>query len=205
MKSFFSILLFLVLYSCCREKCIETISFSESELAVNPYNGNETITFIDSTGNTMIFGDGYRRTSQNKISQCDGGCCDYYYLESPNLTVFTSSFDNSSLQICIYRSFNQYTGTRGDAEISIKWINETSHDASSRFYVLPINTMKSDAISQSFFYDSLSLLNRTYYNVYALPGNTIDTNSLHGKTLYYTTSEGIVGMKLSNGTTIRKQ
>ena len=65
MKILAFILFALTLTSCCKSKQIGTIRFSESDLIVNPYTGDETLQFIDDRNNMITYNNGER-------SSCSG-------------------------------------------------------------------------------------------------------------------------------------
>ncbi|MCF8233642.1 MAG: hypothetical protein K9G67_01885 [Bacteroidales bacterium] len=59
--------------------------------------------------------------------------------------------------------------------------------------------MQNYALENGLFSDSLTLRNRTLYDVFTSPGSSIYPDKLHGDTLYYAQAEGFVGFKLSDG------
>ena len=108
MKILAFILFALTLTSCCKSKQIGTIRFSESDLIVNPYTGDETLQFIDDSNNMITYNNGERSIFMQEFPECDGGCCDYYLVESSEDTYFESAYLLSNLQIIITNQFDRY-------------------------------------------------------------------------------------------------
>ncbi len=100
LKKVIFVLLAILISSCCKSRLIDVVSFSEPELAVNPYTGSEILKFIDDSG----------------------------------------------------------------------W-----------------------------FHNTYSLRGKQYYDVYAIPGHCPYPDRLQGDSLFYSESEGILGIKFSDG------
>ena len=115
------LLLILIISSCCKSNLIDTIRFSDSDLIVNPYTGNEILKFIDDTGSIITYNNGYRKTSEEEIEECDGGCCDHYLVEKFNQTYYESPYMQSNLQIIISNNFDKYSGSTDVATIHFAW------------------------------------------------------------------------------------
>ena len=195
------LLLILIISSCCKSNLIDTIRFSDSDLIVNPYTGNEILKFIDDTGSIITYNNGYRKTSEEEIEECDGGCCDHYLIERFNKTFFESSFMQSNLQIIISNSFDKYTSNTDVPTIHFVWdyYEIKPYVTGTRFGSLPVDSMQQVANAEGVFKDSLILRNQKYYNIYTLPGRCSYEERLYGDTLFYSESEGIIGIKFTDG------
>ncbi len=194
--------------SCCRSKLIDTIKFTPDELSVNPYTGNEELVFVDNNGNTVTYGNGHRKINTMEIDKCKGGCCDYYMVESSNITIFESEYLKSNLQIGISHDFDQYSGVRGTPTIHFRWdyyeiepyVTGTSFGSGDLLQSgLPVDSMKEKGIEYGIFRDSLILRQRKFYEVFTLPGICPYPDRLKGDTLFFTKSQGIIGLKFSDG------
>lgn len=198
MKNSVYLLLFLLLSSCCGS-LIAVIPLTEDELAVDPYSGHETLTFIDNNGYPIIYDNGNRKINTQVIEECDGGfCCDYYKIEH-SYTYFESWYKQSDLQVIISNHFDMSTGRKETPEIHFTWNYYEDLFTATSFMRLPVNAMEEKAIENGVFLDSLKLRQKTFYNVFTLPGHCYNPERLHADTLYYTKSQGIIGLKLSNG------
>jgi hypothetical protein len=55
------------------------------------------------------------------------------------------------------------------------------------------------AINQNIFEDSLALHDVTYYQVFTLPGICSSPERLYADTLFYTKTDGIIGLRFTDG------
>ncbi len=201
MKNSIFLILLLFISSCCDSDLINTISFTQDELAVNPYNGSEVLIFKDDSGKTITYSNGYRRSTTEKVSECDGGCCDYYNLVRNNIALFESTYMESNLQVIIVNDFDKYTGTKGSPLISFAWCyyENTPLGVVTSFGGLPVDSVKEKALAKGWYRDTIYLRNRLFYDVISLPGNCSKPDKLHGDTIYFSETEGIVGLRFSDG------
>lgn len=201
MKFLAFILMSLTIVSCCKTKQIGTIRFSEADLNVNPYTGNETIQFVDDSSNLIIYDNGNRSIFMQESPQCDGGCCDYYLVESSDNTYFESSHLLSNLQITINNQFDRFNGNQYPPIISFAWVyyEEYPNPTYTNYATLPVDQMEEVAIDQHIFKDSLRLHDITYYQVFTLPGICTSPERLHADTLFFTKAEGVIGLKFTDG------
>jgi len=192
----------MLLSSCCKSNLIESYNFSDSDGLIVPYTGLESIKFIDDSNNTVSYGNGYRKIIQEEMDQCDGGCCDYYLVERYDLTYFESNFMESNLQVSITNNFNVNMGAPiSPPTISFRWdyYEIGPYVTSTWFNSLPVVNMNKVAIDRGMFLDSLTLYNTMYYKIYTFKGETAYPERLYVDSLFYSESEGVVGMKFSNG------
>ena len=201
MKILAFILFALILTSCCKTKQIGTIQFSESDLSVNPYVGDETLQFIDDSSNMVTYNNGSRSIFMQEFPECDGGCCDYYLVESSDNTYFESAYLLSNLQITITNQFDRFNGIQNPPIISFAWVYYENYEnpTYTNYATLPVDGMEEVAIDQQIFKDSLMLRDNTYYEVFTLPGMCSSPERLYADTLYYTKIEGIIGLKFTDG------
>lgn len=201
MKFIALILFALTITSCCKNKQIGTIQFSESDLSVNPYTGGETLQFRDDSSNLITYGNGNRSIFMEEFPECDGGCCDYYLVESSDNTYFESAFLLSNLQITITNQFDRFNGIQNSPIISFAWAYYENYEnpTYTNFAVLPVDNMEEVATAQHIFKDSLLLRDVTYYQVFTLPGVSSSPERFHADTMFYTKAMGVIGIKFNDG------
>ena len=201
MKNLKFLLLIFIISACCKSSLIDTITFSPSDLKVNPYTGNETLKFIDNNNEIITYNNGYRRISQEEIEECDGGCCDYYLVEKFDQTYFESSYMESNFQVIISNPFDKYTGNTDVPTIRFVWdyYEIKPYVTGTRFGSLPVDSMQQAGMDEGIFKDSLILRDQKYYSIYVFPGRCSYEDRLYGDTLFYSESEGIIGMRFTDG------
>jgi hypothetical protein len=198
--------------SCCDRKSLGNIfSFKPSELAVNPYKGNEILKFIDDNGNSYIFNGEGRHLKRSMLDDCIEGCCDYLdfddydYAKFERYTInpngnrkindsgFTFQIDNSRLDSGkSYVSFRIYWWVRNQPELNV---------GSICHFPAPVDSMKIKAIQKKLYKDEIELRGQRFKDIYTIPGvSTIITNRKRDiDTLYFSTSQGVVGIKFLSG------
>lgn len=191
----------LFLSSCCKSELIQTIRFSEEDLGVNPYSGNEELRFIDNNNNVIVYKNGYRTINQGEINECDGGCCDYYLVEISDNTLFESVYKKSNIQVIISNVFDKHTGIREMPIIHFAWhyYEIEPYVTGTSFGGLPVDSMQEKAIEYGIYRDSIMVRNKIYYEIYEFPGESPYPDRLHGDILYYSIKEGVIGLKFSDG------
>ena len=188
--------------SCCKSDLKGTFNFSESDGLVIPYTGTDTLKYIDDTNSIITYNNCSRIIIQEALEECYGGCCDYYDGEHFDLTYFESTYMTSNLQASITNNFDIDLGKPdGPPTISFRWdyYEIEPYVTSTYFDELPVTTMKETAIERGMFRDSITLHNTRFYNIYTFKGETIYTDRLYADSLFYSKSEGVVGIKFSNG------
>jgi len=201
MKILKALLLIILMSACCKSNLIDTIRFAESDLIVNPYSGNETLKFLDDSNNVINYNNGYRATTEEEVKDCKGGCCDHYLVEQFNRTIYESSYMKSNLQIIISNSFDLYSGKKGIPNIHFNWdyYEIKPYVSGTTFGSLPVGSMQQTGIEQGIYRDSLVLRDQKYYNIYTLPGRCTYEDRLYGDTLFYSETDGIIGLKFTDG------
>jgi hypothetical protein len=201
-------LLLIFLYGCCKSHYKGQITFSTIERAVNPYSGNEVLKFIDNNNDTIKYYGQGRELSTEKRS--DGGCADCcvdeYDVETDN-TYFTSSFHSSGFGIHLYYAGQIPPATDKNPIIFFVWTKNAGQTNSleTNFYDFHVDYMKTDAIQQGYFRDSVTIRTKEFHDVYVAPGLCNTSDSLHVDTLFYTETLGLVGLKLSDGNLLVKE
>ncbi len=196
------ILLTIIVSSCCKSSLIDIISFSESDLKVNPYTGNEILKFVDDSSNIIIYENGYRRINQQEEKECSGGCCDYYLVDMSDNTYFKSTYLESNLQVVILNSFDRYSGNSESPTIHFVWdYYEIKPNVTSTSFggMLRVDSMRQIATDSGWFHNSFILRGKQYDDVYAIPGYCPYPGRLKGDSLYFSETEGIIGIKFSDG------
>lgn len=189
------------LSSCgCKRELIDEIKFTSNDLKVNPYQGNEVLKFSDDNNNTITYTGQYRNITTKKLDDCIECCEDYYNIDWVENTFFTSDYMESNLQVNIVMNFDIYTKERRPS-IFFAWhyYEIKPYVTGTTFIELPIESMEETAIEFGIYRDSIKLRDRIFYDIYAAPGQTTYSERLHGDTLYYSISEGIIGLKFSDG------
>lgn len=191
----------------CDSKLINTINLTEVELSVNPYNGNEQLSFSDDYGNIITYKNGHRSLNTQEIDKCDEGCCDYYLVESSDNTFFESNYKESNLQIIISNNFDKYTGVKKTPYIQFVWdyYEILPYVTGTNFAGLPVDSMKEKGLELGIFRDSIILRGIKFYNIFELSGYCPYPDRLFGEKLYFSNTEGIIGLKLSDGNLLLKQ
>ena len=191
----------LSITSCCRNKQISTIRFAEEDLIVNPYNGDETFTFVDDSSKQILYHNGSRGISMLEMPECDGGCCDYYMVEYTDNTYFESDHLQSNLQIVITNQFDRFNGLQDVPIISFYHVyTEGYSDPTYTNYTsLRVDNMEAIAEEQEIFKDSLMLRDEMYFDVFTLPGICSNPDRLYADTMYFTKTEGVIGLKFTDG------
>jgi len=196
------IILAIIMSSCCKSRLIDVIPLSESDLSVNPYTGDETLKFIDDSSRIIVYDNGYRRINREEVRECYEGCCDYYLVDLSDNTYYSSDYMESDLQVVISNSFDRYTGKKESPTIHfvLNYYEIKPNVTSTSFGgILKVDSMRQIAIDSGWFHNSLLLRGKQYADVYAIPGYCPYPDRLKGDSLYFSESEGILGLKFSDG------
>ena len=173
---------FLLIFNQCKKeaKCLGKLTFTEAELKIIPYTGNETLVFKDSIGDSLIF----------KIN--DRGSYTYPYFKNPD----------SYEQTDYYEYEYNYISFINNDKIDLRFSNPFISNKTIKYFDINFNsftgTYEFDAnnIAPSVFHDTLTIINKTFNSVYEL--KTLYLNLSGNSLLFYTFNEGIVGFE-NNG------
>jgi len=204
--TFWSICLALLISSCCDNKELGRINFQQSELEVNPYKGDETLNFADNNGTILTFKGNRRNTNTTRTDGCADCCQDYYTVQSSDNTTFSSDFLNSQLSVNLVLNFDEFTH-KTNPNLSFSWSDHPNQSsiANISFTGFPIHNMQDTAANRNLYREVLTLRDKTFHQVYTAVGNNYSNDRLHPDSLYYTITEGIVGIKFSDNNTLVKQ
>lgn len=193
--------MFLLLSSCCREDPIETARYelTANELALVPYQKDETINFIHSNGYTFDF-----TVTEDNLEWkehhdfCEWNCCgNSYFSYQVKSIVLESDYPNFNIRIFIGDNIyaDDYPPT---LNISL------NYDHTFGFEYDSLANFICDTVTQIKHYDSLSLNNRNFYDVYSKDfdghGLVSDSSAILPQTLFLNDS-GIIQIKMSNNET----
>lgn len=199
----FSLILLVILTtsSCCNRDLLAYIEFPLENLDFIPYDGSEELKFIDNNEEEIIYSGGGRETDIDNIDDCKGGCCDYYIVETLNRTSFYSDFMESNFQLIIYNGYNLNTGKYESFWTRFSWLHYDvePYVTATSYKSLPIDSTKAYGINEGIYADSISLRGHVFNEIYILQAYPSYPERLYPDTLYYSISEGIVGLSFSDG------
>jgi hypothetical protein len=183
----------------CHDKEYSPLHFSQEDLKINPYSGNETLVFTDVYGDSVVL-PGQGRSGDKELNYSndpDGDdlllyrCYGNYYYADVNYCQFATQGNNAYFEVNLYFT-NEF---RQSALEKLIRLNLDTHDpnANSGFMILAFD---GDSIFNSRVYpndsvlgyeDTMHLGNYLYHKVYKLgkPENY----------LYYSVLEGLVGFR----------
>ena len=182
-----------LLFSNCKKKCDE--SLLGDLIYTNPLTGNETIVFYGTNEENIIFKGQGRHTCMYETNY-NNQCCmvetDDCHFDEENkkyklLIHLSPNTDYQPANLVLF--FRDYT------------YNAYWHYNSRSLFDLPL---KVDGLKpgQSYF-DSLLVLNRYFYNVFAdepeLDTSKSTNDTVHPSMFYYTTSHGIIKIDFDDG------
>jgi hypothetical protein len=190
----------------CREKELSDKKFTTSELSILPYNGTETLTFKDSIGDSVCYYGQGRKDEMDITHEAeypnDAGCYDggYRQVESVSVDFHHNPDTTFNIRLFFYHPF-------GDME-NDKYIDFTfSGGVFACPYSFEAGTIMKPKLSgwNDFYvaaiYNSLTLVNKTYSNVYELKRYHVANYPQMLTSVYYSISKGIVGFKKKSGET----
>jgi hypothetical protein len=198
--------LLLCFASCCDKKELGRINFQQSDLSVNPYIGNETLSFADNNGNIIIFNGNWRKTNTTRTDGCADCCQDYYTIQSSDNTTFSSVFLNSQLSVDLLINYNEFNH-KTNPSLTFSWSDHPNQSSIENisFSNFPIINIQDTAERWNLYHDVLILRDKTFHQVYTAVVSNYSNDRLHPDSLYSTIAEGIVGIKLSDNNTLVKQ
>jgi hypothetical protein len=191
-------LLFLI-SSCCDNKELGQVNFKQTELDINPYKGNEILSFNDNIGKIITYKGNSRVISTYRSDGCADCCQDYYTIQGSDNTLFSSDYLNSQLSVNLVMNIVDST-LNTNPDITFSWSDSPSQLSilNMSFTRFPIKALKDSAVSWNLYNESLKLREKTFNKVYTAIGE-YDGDRLHPDSLYFTTSGGIIGIKFSDG------
>ena len=196
--------MFLLGLISCKENCTE---YSLGNLIYsNPYSGSETIVFVKTDGDSLVFnGEGRYRSSAR--TEYTGDC----YISEIDYCMFMESEGR-------YRIFLQLSPTsfhdpaRMFLQVSDYTYNERWHYSSMVELLLPFS--EENLIEDQLYFDSLMVIDKYYYNVYTSKTGLdrsptrpptsyippIHSDTIHPSILYYTIDYGLIKVDFEDST-----
>jgi hypothetical protein len=216
-RIFICIMLLSILFSFnqCRKnegKLLGTFSFTQDELNVIPYDGGETIVLVDTTGDSIkyivqstrkdeyiiVYRPGYADVDNIKT-------VDYYKIEKNSVNAddkfeiyltYSSPFNPPSMKYLCFRNVRigihpEINPFGGYCEFNANKIIHTGQ-----------NGTHSDTYGINLYvksYDTLKLNDKYFYSVYELSESPLSKDTIdYISTVYYSMTQGIVGIKTNN-------
>jgi len=219
MKKYIAILLlsFLVIqiFISCQKNCesnlLGSVRFSQTDLNIIPYQGNEQLIYISSSGSQIIFNGGNRVSHYGtdgdqwvEFPGSDDYCPGNFYYTERNGIKFYATVSGSwmGFEMGMTDPFNnpvkKYFGISVTVLDSIYWYFGSSY----RFDSLNLYDVKPpyEIICAN---DSVLIGSKVFYNVYVFQTGSDYHYPTVGnlKTVFYSLSQGIVGFQNENGKT----
>jgi hypothetical protein len=172
------------------------IKLTDAELAIIPYQVNDSIIFKDSLGNSQTFKVDSRQINLSRYYR-NGGTdtkTDYYDIE--RLYVLLSNDNGTSFVFEMYAPLPSYVSdlNLGKNYLMI-WTNAfgvANNHYSFSNYIDPTNFYYSIQGASIPYHASFTIINNTYNSVYEL------TETSSSRKIYYNQENGIVGFKAEN-------
>jgi hypothetical protein len=200
----------LLLFEQCKKegKYLGTVSFTSQDLQIIPYKGGEVLIMLDSLGDTLLYTPGPRWTGyydvRNDSVQSKKSIYENYYnVEMARASAtggfeITLSFSSPFVSpIEKYFSINTFNTFGMDSALAVinPFTGKWRFDA-GKLYALP--GTNNSPIS---YYDTLTIINKTFYSVYGLSQILNSTDSIYNtiSTVYYSVQQGFVGVQTSQG------
>ncbi|MFZ4523168.1 MAG: hypothetical protein ACOYNC_15765 [Bacteroidales bacterium] len=209
--SFFIAIFMLCLLTGCTKPCkqsqVANFTFTQDDLGINPYSGQESLLFMNQFGDSCVFPKGNRgnkgevtyeidyETAKEYYNHCQG---DYFYHEY-NFWETHNTANNSRLDIYLSfaytfsnpvsdKLFTTYLILGDPADYNFHGTFKFNH--SNLFNYTPPGSYLEDSIVS--YHDSLLIGTRYFQNVYELFS--------HNSTIaFYSIKDGIVGFNTTDG------
>jgi hypothetical protein len=201
----------LLLFEQCKKegKDLGTVSFTAKDLKIIPYNGGESIIMLDSLGDSLAYSlnprwSGFYDVRNDSVQSKHSIYEDFYNVEMARATAiggfeitlsFSSPFVSPIVKYFTINTINTYNmapALSGIYSLSGKW----GFDA-GKLYALPGSNSSHIA-----FYDTLTIINKTFFSVYGLSKTLTADDSIYDaiSTVFYSVQQGFVGVKTTYGT-----
>jgi hypothetical protein len=199
----------------CKQEELPDKKFTQQEQAIIPYAGSETLTFKDSSGDSVCYTGQGRISTMNlnhEVMDWDGEECqgDYRQIESVSLNYKGTNSDTTiGFRMRFYHAFNDYENDK-IFSLSISYSTPNMENIFYGSFSFELNTLINNIHGQlplqsyiSAFHDTLTILNKKYYSVYELTWDTSNIlpqyQHLFVSSVYYSISQGLVGYKKTTG------
>jgi len=189
---FLTIFLFVLFSNSCKVEPEDTFELGSLKSS-NPYTGKETLVFVNTAQDTLIF-KGYNRTSRFIEGGNGGGNGEYNLYEVDDTYFYSSDFHHQ-----LHVQLNASCCNQNHMTVYYEWEPDTvsgSYVYSPVFnYPLPISSYSSTVTYLSY----LSVLGKTYYHVYCSTCYNYNYPVPYPNKLYYTVNEGVIKMDYTDG------
>ncbi len=189
-------MLFLLLSSCCREDSIEVARYElgAQELALLPYSNGQKVSFVHSNGYAFDFNVIEDRIEwEQHHAFCEWNCCgNEYYSYQMKTTILESTYPKFHIEFSLGGArFREYIPQTLNIEINNRHFIQFPYDTLSNFIC--------DSITQTIYYDSISLNNQMYYKVFMrkFESNVSDSSLLEPMSVYFN-NLGLIQLEMSN-------
>lgn len=187
----------------CEENKLATLTFTTEELSIDPYSGNERLTFKSLSDDSIVFPQGHRNAEiiePSKFPAGDNSCRGDYVSEDLN---WLQKYNNEArLDIKLFFDYSFDNGT-SEKEFELYFysqLNIAGFDAFYYFNANSISTINSSNGSITGYYQSIDLGPKSFQYVYELSCPNNDPNHKEGfSSAYYSIKEGLVGFKTNKG------
>jgi hypothetical protein len=185
----------------CEAKVLGVLKLEPTSAPAIPFQGNETVTFVNSQGFQAVYkAQGFNNDPNerfyNSFDLC--GCADYYLKQQSSL-VFAGqnlNFDITYQRVKnipedTYNAQPLDTASLGDALLIS--LGETR-------FAVPVNSapVQIMGFKQVKLHDSLAVGNQVFRQVYEVYETYLDPASIRPKGIYYTRQQGLVGYYFTN-------
>jgi hypothetical protein len=200
---------FSLFINCKKEgKDLGPVSFTAQDLQIIPYKGGEIVFMLDSLGDTLLYTlgprwTGYYDVRNDSVQSKKSIYENYYNVEMARASAtggfdITLSFSDPFVSpIEKYFTINTFNTFGMDSAMSLinPFTGKWGFDAGKLFALSGTN---SSPIS---YYDTLTIINKTFYSVYGLSQILNSSDSLYNtiSTVYYSVQQGFVGVQTSQG------
>jgi hypothetical protein len=203
----------LIITSCkkCHENELSSVQFSQTELNMIPYKGNETLIFKSTTEPSLSYY-GTERTTQSAIYYEDlknmeeTHCKGTYYYTQQSWIDFRSTNGGYDLTIQMYFTNLFDSGFINGICILGLNLNIDSIRNFSGHYVFKSDTLYNGKYTAGLgtlikgFYPSIQLGQKLFYNVYEMGGDYGSPNTTEWiSSVYYCFSNGLIGFCTNKG------
>jgi len=203
----------LLINSCqkCHENELSSVKFTQNELKMIPYTGNDTLLFKSATEPSLSYY-GTERTTQSGIDYEDlknveeTHCKGTYYYSQSSWIDFRSAHGDYNLRTEMYFTNLFDSGYIEGIFIFGLGLNINSIRDFSGQYVFELDTLYSGKYIEGFskiikgFYSTIQLGQKSYHNVYEFDGDYSSPNTTEWiSSVYYCFSDGLVGFRTNKG------
>lgn len=190
-----TIVVFSLVLLSCKEKCEEY--FLGSLLETNPLNGSESLIYINSDNDSLLFiGQGRFNT---KTKNNNGNECYIVELDDCHFKEI-----NNNYKIVISLAPNtDHSIAHMAIDLQDYTYSETWHYNAQSIFNLPMAVP--NLAEGQFYIDSLLILDKYYYDIYASyteidkTANQKSKDTIHPSIFYYTTREGLIKVDFDDG------